>query len=377
MTAASRIRSPVWGKLLLVCGSALGCVLLVDLLLLAVYGPVRVVEDFYAPEPRYGYRMRSNLEFVFASPYHGYEARVRTNARGLRDDDFGLPKPRGLFRVLLLGDSFTAGLEVDKDDTFEAVCERALAVDGPVEVINAGVRGYNLDNILGFFAHEGRTYEPDLVLYLFAENDLTNVEAFRPEAGDVSRGFTLHGFLGRIATYSHLTYRLEILRATWQLRRQRDQPATAERVRVSTGLMLLLQPRDAAEPAYALTAARICRLDSLCRAAGSAFVLAGAPHREEIDPETQVWWRNTLLDGERADFDSLRRYLAWAGSTCGLTVLDPVPDFRRRRPDVQSFWFHQDGHLNARGHRLLGELMAARIRAQPGYREWLAARDER
>ena len=353
MISRSRTGSPFWGKLLLVGGSAVVCVLLVDLILLVLHGPVRVVEDFYAPEPRYGYRMRSNLEFLFASP-----------------------KPAGVFRVLLLGDSFTAGLEVDKDETFEAICEQQLAAYGPVEVINAGVRGYNLDNILGFLENEGITYEPDLVVYLFAENDLTNVPAYSPESGDVSRGFTLRGVLGRIATYSHLTYRVEILRATWQLRRQRDRSSPTERARVSTGLYLLLHERDYTGPAYQLTAARICRLDSICRDRDSDFVLAGAPHREEIDPETQAWWRDTLVDGERADFDGLRRYLAWVGGQCSVTTLDPVPDFRRRRQQVQSFWFYKDGHLNRVGHRLLGELLAAQVRAEPRFRDWLAARED-
>jgi hypothetical protein len=137
------------GKILLALASVVATLVAVDLVLLAVHGPVRVVEDFYEPEPRFGYRMRPNLDFVFASPYHGYRARVHTNSRGLRDDEITVPKPPGVFRILLLGDSMTAGLEVERQASFESVCESHLRTHAPVEIVNAGVRGYNLDNIIG------------------------------------------------------------------------------------------------------------------------------------------------------------------------------------------------------------------------------------
>jgi hypothetical protein len=145
---ASRSRLPGWlGKLLLAAASVLVTLVAADLLLLAVLGPVRVVENFYEPDARCGYRMRPNLVFEFASPYHGYRATVRTNALGLRGPDVVVPKPAGTYRVLLLGDSMTAGLEVNENETFAAVCVERLRGPRHVEVVNAGVRGYNLDNV--------------------------------------------------------------------------------------------------------------------------------------------------------------------------------------------------------------------------------------
>lgn len=121
-----------WGKILLVAGSSLGCIVAVDLVLLALHGPVHVVEDFYEAAPVYGYRMRPNTDFFFANAFRGFAAQVHTNDHGLRDDDFQVPKRAGELRVLLVGDSFTAGLEVDRKDTFEAICESRLARRGPV-----------------------------------------------------------------------------------------------------------------------------------------------------------------------------------------------------------------------------------------------------
>ena len=347
----------------------------VDLVLLAVHGPVRQVEEFYEPHPVFGYRMRPGISFVFASPRHGYRADVETNELGLRDDPVAVPKPRGRFRILLLGDSITAGLEVAKHATFEAVCERILASDGDVEVINAGVRGYNLDNIAALAGDLIPRLQPDVVAYVFVDNDLTDAETAEPRRTDASRGFAIRGALGRLASLSHLLHRIEIARQTWSMRNAADDPARDDQVSVSSGLYALLTggpPYAAAY--YPLTGQRIERLATLSRDAGAAFVLVGAPHKEEIDPESQAWWQRTLAAGSRPpDFDGVRRYLDWAAATAGLDRLDPVPAFREALREAPEFspWFERDNHLNERGHALLGGILAQHTRGLPAYVTWL------
>ncbi len=361
------------GKLVLVVMSVLGTLVGADLVLLLWHGPVRVVEDFYEPHPRYGYRMRPNLEFVFASPYHGYEARVRTNSRGLRDDETQIPKPPGVFRILLLGDSMTAGLEVERGGSFESVCESRLRRHGAVEVVNAGVRGYNLDNIVGFFDSESAGYAADVVVYLFTDNDVVSHEVYTPAGADISRGFTIRGALGRLTAYSHLTYRVELLRQMWTLRRQRDHDAPdPAKVVLPGGLVAFFTNQNfAAVREYRLTAQRIESLAQRCAADGSSFVLAGAPQQEEIDPDVQRWWATVpKLDVERLDFDGARHYLDWVAGELGIERLDPIPEFRARLPQDGTYWFHKDGHLNAAGHRLLGELLAARIEQLARFQAW-------
>jgi lysophospholipase L1-like esterase len=353
--------------ILLALVSALGTVLLVDVTFLVLRGPVRTLENFYEPAAGFGYRMRPNAEFVFASPYHGYSATVRTNARGLRDDEIHVPKPPGTFRVLLLGDSMTAGLEVSKDETFEAVCEERLRTFGEVEVVNAGVRGYNLDNILRFFESEGASYAPDLVAYLFVENDLKSASKPEPNMLDHSRGFTLRGAWGWLASYSHITFRLAYLRQMLQLRRERDRDEEDVRqVNVPHGIYELLRnPRFDSGPAYLNTAERIATLASLCHQAGADFLLAGAPHRLEIDPGTQAWWNRYLAGDRELDFDAVRAYLDWVAARHGLERFDPVPAYRRGWRDGQPYWFH---------NRLLGQQLGERIQAMPRFQAWRRAR---
>src|SRR5262245_43955387 len=52
----------------------------------------------------------------------------RINGEGMRDDrEFAHAKPAGTRRIVSLGDSFTIGYEVEREQTFSAVLERELS----------------------------------------------------------------------------------------------------------------------------------------------------------------------------------------------------------------------------------------------------------
>jgi hypothetical protein len=347
-------------------GSVLATAVAVDVALRVARGPVRVVEDFYAPDPRCGYRMRPHIVFEFANPYHGYRATVRTNGHGLRGPEFQVRKPPGLFRILLLGDSMTAGLEVGEDATFAAICRRMLASERPVEVINAGVRGWNLDNVRCFLETDGLAWEPDVVVYLFVDNDVTAAAEFAPNRTDTGRRWTPRGLAARLAAHSHVLYRLALLREQRLLRRARDRDAGAGRADAVPGGIVALFSRSADDPAFGPTTARIERLAVLCRERGIRFVLAGVPHRQEIEPEAQRWLQAHVPF--QLDADGVRHYLDRVAGTAGATRLDPVPVFRDRLPADRTYWWHRDDHLNERGHRLLGELLGSCIASLPEWR---------
>jgi hypothetical protein len=111
-----------------------------------------------------------------------WRTHVQINSLGLRDRE--IPYARGTAaRILVLGDSFTEGLQVDLDATVVKRVERALNLpDAPgahVEVLNAGHSGWGTDNALLYFQHEGWRYRPDVVVLMFnTGNDV--LENHRP-----------------------------------------------------------------------------------------------------------------------------------------------------------------------------------------------------
>jgi lysophospholipase L1-like esterase len=125
-----------------------------------------------------GHAFRPNAEGWNTSLRGEYSAYVKINSKGLRDREYSYHKGADAFRILVLGDSFTVGLQLPEAETFPKLLEAQLNRYNPqtkFEVINAGVIGYSTDKQLAYFSQEGYKYQPDLViLAFFIGNDLTD-----------------------------------------------------------------------------------------------------------------------------------------------------------------------------------------------------------
>jgi len=98
------------------------------------------------------------------------------NSLGYRNDEFPLEKPDGVFRIVALGGSSTYDVRIaDNADTFTAQLERLLREDygyQNVQVINAGVPGYNSWEILVNLEFRVLDLDPDLVIIYEGTNDV-------------------------------------------------------------------------------------------------------------------------------------------------------------------------------------------------------------
>lgn len=104
-----------------------------------------------------------------------YDVTFRANALGFNDLDHDPAKPRGRFRVLLLGDSFVEGFHVAPERHAARLLEGLAARDGhALEVVAMGISGYGQSHELATYESVGRGYEPDLVIVFFCPNDLWN-----------------------------------------------------------------------------------------------------------------------------------------------------------------------------------------------------------
>lgn len=133
--------------------------------------PSAVLADVIRPSPvpDLVYELEPGVDTCY------YGARVRTNAAGLRADrDYARPKPQGVHRLLLLGDSQTFGQGVPLEQTFGELVAAELARRSgrAVEAINLGVDGYNTVQEAAALRAKGLSYEPDCVALLFIGNDL-------------------------------------------------------------------------------------------------------------------------------------------------------------------------------------------------------------
>jgi hypothetical protein len=100
---------------------------------------------------------------------------VRTNSLGMRGAEPAAPDP-SLFRVAVLGDSFTFGFGVKEEETYPAVLQRILN-ESPLgrerrfEVLNLGVVGYNTRDEAAVLESKALPLEPRRVIIGYVLND--------------------------------------------------------------------------------------------------------------------------------------------------------------------------------------------------------------
>lgn len=111
-----------------------------------------------------------------------------TSAQTLQDYSYSEAKPAGTFRIVVAGDSFTFGPDLQFDDTFPKRLERMLSLhDGPprVEVINRGVAGFSTRDEVNV-VKQAASQQADLILLQITLND-PELELYRPKPGEPSR----------------------------------------------------------------------------------------------------------------------------------------------------------------------------------------------
>lgn len=136
-----------------------------------------VIHGFDLYHPTRGWAIRPN---VTGMPV--FECcTLNTNSRGIRGQvEYDYQKPAGKTRILVLGDSFTFGEEVNDTETYAYYLQQLLPES---EVINFGVHGYGHDQMLLYLREEGVKYRPDIVLLGFIDDDMyRNMVGFRDYA---------------------------------------------------------------------------------------------------------------------------------------------------------------------------------------------------
>jgi lysophospholipase L1-like esterase len=116
-----------------------------------------------------------------------FDYTFRTNKLGFRGPDVPFDKPAGMFRIVVLGDSFVAGYGLAEEhlltrllqERIEAANRAEGAVANPpsrVEVVNVGRVGTSTIRELDLYEALGRRFGPDLViLAYYLGNDLAEV----------------------------------------------------------------------------------------------------------------------------------------------------------------------------------------------------------
>jgi lysophospholipase L1-like esterase len=313
------------------------------------------LEDIPAgvPDAEIGYVLRPNYRFGVRCPE--YELYYSTNAQGFRSwSDFQDSVGTGTTRILVFGDSFTFGQGVAVDSVWLAIAGTVLRGAGlDVEIMNAGVQGYDTRSELLSMRRWLPRFRPDIVLFGFMPNDLfTNIPADVDTTGQSDvRDVAGHGNRNEYLSFHIVTLAKRILMMSDRLY-QTLYSLTARREYYTRPPTKHVQQQDK------ITRALLDSASVEAQNAGANFAVVSIPqlyqvlsvsvgkYDEGVDP---VW-----IDSDYAAHAQERGY-QW------IPTLDTlVTNYRTRQNDL---YFRLDGHLNERGHRVVGEYVARQIRA--------------
>lgn len=105
-------------------------------------------------------------------PYH-----VQTNSAGLRNIEQA--RMDTTLRILAVGDSMTFGPYVPNEDTWPARLEVVLRNRlgrSDIQVLNAGIAGYTIEDYVEYYRDKGRHLSPHLVILQFYPNDISDFQ---------------------------------------------------------------------------------------------------------------------------------------------------------------------------------------------------------
>lgn len=343
----------------------------------------------YLPNPYYGWSHTPSDEFQQET--ENRSVKISINSQGLRDHEYPYDKPPATRRILLLGDSFAEAVQVPLADTFAKLLEKRLNAgdergNPPVEVLNGGISGYGTDNALLFFRHEGRKYQPDVVLLaFFVGNDIRN-NWYRLENLDSggsrkpyftrnADGLTINAY--PFEEHRSLRSRLKIflnrnIYLYSLLRQMRDRLRSRAFVGEKTAGGVALDTQVFAtdylpewNEAFAVTEGLLLKLDNEARESGAELLVVLIPAQFQVH---ESYWQTRM---ERVpsmrdlgwDLEKPNRRLNEFLAARGIAHLDLLPDFRHYADESNGeYYLVEDKHWNEAGHRLAARLIEAKLR---------------
>jgi len=111
--------------------------------------------------------IRDGTQYTWGQP-------VRTNALGFRERDFAMPKPSGVYRVMVVGDSLTFGVGLAPHERYTERAEALLRqrfLQHDIEVLNFGVSGASFVDYRDTLQRLAAMVEPDLIVIGYCLND--------------------------------------------------------------------------------------------------------------------------------------------------------------------------------------------------------------
>jgi hypothetical protein len=337
----------------------------------------------HLPPPYYKGGMQSPDDFDLS---------FTTNNRGMRGPgDYTYKKGEGVFRIAVLGDSFTFGVGVAADQTASSVLEKMLNRDGSgaarkYQVYNFGVNSFSPVLEYIYLKREAIKYSPDLVILMLDLCDLQDDYLYEPHivkdaSGDVlgcdpfkrSGAWDPKAFAMR---YSRLYFILDqklfqsfrkmrtigfgryIYNKLHKVRNKTEILTNKDIDNIEFDRFLFVRDgkdKDIVARHWSRTAGYLRMIKEYLDARGVPFILVAYPYGHQVSQRQwskgRVYWAfdpNRVYDGGEA-FATIEDF----ARSSGIAVVNVYDAFKTKKD--QPLYFTSDGHCTALGQTLIAE----------------------
>lgn len=151
--------------------SLLIIVLIFIFLIFEIYFRFTSVPNQTQFDPFLGMSIRPNTNLHFKTTE--FETDYISNSYGFRDSEHSLEKDETVFRIAVIGDSFTEAIQVNQEKRFDKLIEKYLTEKSnkTVEILNFGTGGWGTDQEILAYKTKIKQFNPDLVILMFVYND--------------------------------------------------------------------------------------------------------------------------------------------------------------------------------------------------------------
>lgn len=351
----------------------LSIAMVVVMFVLALEGGLRLLgkgpgKKINQPDAAIGWVKRPDFEVRRRTPE--FDAVLETNSAGLRDDELASPaKPEGSFRVLVLGDSFTLGYTVARQDLFVDQLERWWDAEGrAIDVINAGTEGYSTDQEVAWYLEHGKEYEADLVLLVPYENDIF-WNGQLEYLGTPKPRFTAEGELEA----DHIQHDTSWRSTTAIGRTISGSPKPLVVDGVLADFTPLLDPAPAeVQDAMERTRGALARLKGACQESGARLVMAPIPSHHSLDGDHLSKLAPSVgLDGRNLSPSAPMEFFMAAAAELGIAALDCRAALGAEMGGDEPLYYERDFHLTPRGNEVFTGFLHSALDAADD--SWLPA----
>jgi hypothetical protein len=300
---------------------------------------------------------------------------IHINSLGMRDQDHAIKKKDGVYRILLLGDSFMEALQVPFEESFPKLLEERLRKAGlhNVEVINAAVSGWGTEDELAYLTRYGKRLEPNLILVAMTlHNDVSDnlrEKFYTLKDGRLQRRpvrirpivqYWVVQFKAFIASHLHV---IQLWRKFWY---RADIQNTGRALQQHVMNLLSSTETTTIARGWQLTFAELRAIQSEGRSIGVPTVVVLIPLSLQLSKEkmAKLVAQNSSAQQD-IEYQKPQEIMVQFGARQGLEIIDLLPTFRQwgaKRHD--QLYLKTDGHWNTSGHSLAAEHVASELRSR-------------